>query len=92
TDQWLAFGIHEPKKDLKYPLNSNISSQDGYLDIGQVTKLVTKLFNGKLKPTIKSQAIPTVQESAVIKIVGLNYQDVILDNNKDVLIEFLACR
>jgi protein disulfide-isomerase A1 len=49
---------------------------------------VGNFLNGALKPTIKSQPIPGVQTSPVVEVVGLSYQDVVLDPNKDVLVEF----
>ena len=45
---------------------------------------------GKLKPYIKSQAIPKRQSGHVKVVVGKNFESVVLDKTKDVLIEFYA--
>lgn len=41
-------------------------------------------------PSIKSEPIPETQEGPVTVVVANNYKDVVLDDNKDVLIEFYA--
>jgi hypothetical protein len=41
-------------------------------------------------PSIKSEPIPETQEGPVTVVVAHNYKDVVLDDDKDVLIEFYA--
>ena len=43
-----------------------------------------------MKPSIKSEPIPETQEGPVTVVVAHNYNDIVLDNKKDVLIEFYA--
>ena len=43
-----------------------------------------------MKPSIKSQPVPETQEGPVIVVVAHNYDEIVLDDDKDVLIEFYA--
>ena len=45
---------------------------------------------GKIEPSVKSEPIPEKQEGPVTVVVAKNYQDVVVDNEKDVLLEFYA--
>jgi len=46
---------------------------------------------GKLKAHLKSEAVPTGEEEAPVKtVVGLNFESIVLDTTKDVLLEFYA--
>jgi hypothetical protein len=47
-----------------------------------------KAINGKFKPTIKSQLLPEMQKGPAIDVVALNYDNIVMNNEKDVLIEF----
>jgi len=43
-----------------------------------------------MKPSIKSEPIPEKQEGPVTVVVAQSYNDIVLDDTKDVLIEFYA--
>lgn len=45
---------------------------------------------GKLVRHLKSEAIPETNDEAVKVIVGKNFDDVVVNNQKDVLVEFYA--
>ncbi|KAG4221103.1 hypothetical protein PC116_g30420, partial [Phytophthora cactorum] len=45
---------------------------------------------GKIAPSLKSEPIPEKQEGPVTVVVGKTYEDIVLDDSKDVLIEFYA--
>ena len=45
---------------------------------------------GALKPHLKSQPIPKRSSGPVTVVVGKNFEDVVMDSKKDVLIEFYA--
>ena len=45
---------------------------------------------GKLEPSIKSEPIPEKQEGPVTVVVAHNYQSLVIDNDKDVLLEYYA--
>lgn len=87
SDQWPAFAIHEPSRNERYPLN-HTDKAPAHLGYELVDRFIGDFLAGNLKPTIKSQPIPDVQAGPVIEIVGWNYHDVVLDPNKDVLVEF----
>lgn len=48
------------------------------------------IFAGKLKPYLKSQPIPKRKDGPVKTVVGKNFESVVMDTTKDVLIEFYA--
>ncbi len=43
-----------------------------------------------MKPSIKSEPVPEKQDGPVTIVVAHNYKDIVLDDTKDVLIEFYA--
>jgi len=53
-------------------------------------KHVQDFVDGKVEPSIKSEPIPEKQEGPVQIVVAKNYDDIVLDDSKDVLIEFYA--
>lgn len=87
STQLPAFAIHEPSRNHKYPLNHRDDPQDR-LRSEEVEVFVESFLTSKLKPSVKSQPIPSVQAGPVVEVVGLNYDDVVLDPNKDILVEF----
>ena len=50
----------------------------------------TFFFSDKLKPHIKSQPIPKQKKGPVTVVVAKNFDQIVLDKTKDVLIEFYA--
>ena len=51
---------------------------------------VQAFVDGKIEPSVKSEPVPEKQEGPVTVVVALNYKEVVLDNDKDVLLEFYA--
>lgn len=84
-EKFPAFAIQETNKNAKYPYD-----QSKKLDAKEVGKFVKNVLDGKVEPSIKSEPIPETQEGPVTVIVGRNYQDIVMDNEKDVLVEFYA--
>jgi protein disulfide-isomerase A1 len=82
----LAFAIHEPTSNEKYPLVLDDKSTG--LTPDMVSAYVHDFLDGKLKPTIKSAPIPDTQPGPVVEVVGLTYDDIVLNPDKDVLVEF----
>jgi protein disulfide-isomerase A4 len=58
--------------------------------IDQCYKYLLFYFTGKLKPHLKSQGIPKRNAGPVKIVVGKSFEKVVLDKNKDVLIELYA--
>ena len=85
ADKWPAFAIQDVKKNLKFPY-----SQDKKITAKDIKQFVADFVSGKLDPSIKSEPIPEKQEGPVQIVVAHNYKDVVIDNDKDVLLEFYA--
>jgi protein disulfide-isomerase A1 len=82
--KWPAFAIQETVKNQKFPFDgSKLTEKD-------VGKFVDDFVAGKLSPSIKSEPIPEKQDGPVTVIVAHTYQELIIDNDKDVLVEFYA--
>ncbi|CAF9931859.1 MAG: protein disulfide-isomerase precursor [Alectoria fallacina] len=83
--KWPAFAIQETVKNQKFPFD-----QAKKLTHDDVGAFVQDFVDGKVDPSIKSEPIPEKQEGPVQTVVALNYKDIVLDNEKDVLLEFYA--
>jgi len=78
----IQFGIDDPKNSLKYKFTKDFS-------IENVKEFATDFVAGKIKPYIKSEPIPENNE-AVKVVVGENFNDIVMDKSKDVLLEMYA--
>jgi protein disulfide-isomerase A1 len=85
VDKWPAFAIQETVKNQKFPLD-----QSKKLTEKEVGDFVQNFVDGKIKPSIKSEPIPEKQDGPVKVIVAHNYEDVVMEADKDVLVEFYA--
>lgn len=85
ADVFPAFAIQDIAKNQKFPF-----SQDNKITVESISEFVETFTDGTLKPSIKSEPIPETQEGAVTVIVAHNYEDVVINNEKDVLVEFYA--
>jgi protein disulfide-isomerase A1 len=84
ADKFPAFAIQDTVNNKKFPFD-----QDTEITEAAIAKFVGDFAGGKVEPSIKSEPIPT-QDGPVTIVVAKNYDDIVLDNNKDVLIEFYA--
>lgn len=82
--KWPAFAIQETVKNQKFPFDGNKLTEKA------IGKFVDEFVAGKLSPSIKSEPIPEKQDGPVTVIVAHTYQEIIIDNDKDVLVEFYA--
>ncbi|KAJ5524864.1 hypothetical protein N7494_011514 [Penicillium frequentans] len=80
-----AFAIQDTTKNSKYPYD-----QSKKIDAKEVGKFIKDVIDGKVEPSIKSEPIPETQEGPVTVVVGRSYQELVIDNDKDVLLEFYA--
>jgi protein disulfide-isomerase A1 len=85
TDKFPAFAIQEVAKNQKFPFD-----QDKEITFEAIKAFVDDFVAGKIEPSIKSEPIPEKQEGPVTVVVAKSYNDVVLDDEKDVLIEFYA--
>lgn len=80
-----AFAIQDPEKNLKYPWD-----QSKEVNARDIAQFVQDVLDGKVEPSIKSEPIPETQEGPVTVVVAHTYQDLVINNDKDVLLEFYA--
>lgn len=85
ADKFPAFAIQETVKNQKFPFD-----QEKEITHDSIKAFVGDFVAGKVEPSIKSEPIPDTQEGAVAVVVAKNYNDIVLDDSKDVLIEFYA--
>ena len=84
-ENWPAFAIQDVAKNQKFPFD-----QTKQINAADIEKFVASYLDGSMKPSIKSEPIPETQDSPVTVVVAHTYESIVLDDNKDVLIEFYA--
>lgn len=85
--KWPAFAIQDVTKNQKYPFAE--AGKASALSEKAIGKFVKDFVGGKLEPSIKSEEIPAKQEGVTV-VVAKQYQELVIDNDKDVLLEFYA--
>lgn len=85
TDKFPSFAIQDIEGNKKFPFD-----QEKEVNEKNIAKFVDDYVAGKVEPSIKSEPIPESQDGPVTIVVAKNYDDIVLDNNKDVLVEFYA--
>lgn len=85
ADQWPAFAIQDTVNNKKFPF-----SQDDKITAKSIGKFVKDFVEGNVEASIKSEPIPEKQDGPVQIIVAKNYDSIVLDDDKDVLVEFYA--
>jgi protein disulfide-isomerase A1 len=85
ADKFPAFAIQDTVNNKKYPFD-----QESEITAEAIAKFVSEFVAGKVEPSIKSEPIPETQEGPVQIVVAKNYDAIVLDDTKDVLIEFYA--
>lgn len=80
--EWPAFSIHYPKENNKFPFTGKITAE-------AIRAHVEGVLSGEVDPHVKSQPIPEEQGDVKV-VVGKNYNDIVKNSGKDVLIEFYA--
>jgi protein disulfide isomerase family A protein 3 len=87
------FGINDIQKDGKYVLARGAADQkykmSGDFNYEALEEFARQVVSGTLEPYLKSQEIPE-QTGDVKVVVGKNFDEIVNDNSKDVLIEFYA--
>jgi protein disulfide-isomerase A1 len=82
---WPAFAIQRTDKNEKFPYD-----QDNKINEKEIGTFVEDFLAGKVEPSVKSEPIPESNDGPVTVIVAKNYKDIVIDNDKDVLVEFYA--
>jgi len=83
--KWPSFAIQNIQEMLKFPL-----PQSENVDAATIGSFVTKFLAGEVKPSVKSEPIPSSQDEPVYVLVADSFEDVTKDNKKDMLVEFYA--
>ncbi|CAK7562882.1 MAG: protein disulfide-isomerase precursor [Sporothrix epigloea] len=84
TDKFPSFAIQETVKNQKFPFDI-----EAKITKDAIKTFVDSFVAGEIKPSIKSEPIPEKQEGVTV-VVAHNYNDIVLDDTKDVLLEFYA--
>lgn len=82
---WPSFVIQDLGKQLKYPVEQHTE-----ITTAVVKDWVDSFISGTLQPTLKSQPIPETQDQPVYDLVGKEFEQVALQDDKDVFVEFYA--
>ncbi|XP_077988752.1 protein disulfide-isomerase A3-like [Glandiceps talaboti] len=69
----------------KYPMKEDFTTDGKALQA-----FVQDYLDGKLEPYLKSEDVPEDNDEPVKVVVGSSFNDIVMDSNKDVLIEFYA--
>ncbi|KAI8965819.1 protein disulfide isomerase [Daldinia sp. FL1419] len=85
ADKFPSFAIQETVKNQKFPFD-----QEKEITFDTISAFVDDFAAGKIEPSLKSEPIPEKQEGPVTVVVGKTYEKIVLDDSKDVLIEFYA--
>jgi len=85
ADKFPAFAIQDTVNNKKFPFD-----QESEITADLIGKFVQDFVDGNVEPSIKSEPVPEKQEGPVQIVVAKNYDDIVLDDTKDVLIEFYA--
>ena len=79
--------ILDPSNNMKkYSFAGKVES----LSVDSIREFIKDFKSGSLQPFLKSQDIPADNGEAVKTVVGKNFNDVVINNDNDVLIEFYA--
>ncbi|KAJ1797503.1 protein disulfide-isomerase precursor [Coemansia sp. RSA 2399] len=79
--QWPAFAIQNVGMRTKYPM-----PQDKELSAKDVRQFVSDYATGKMAPHYKSAEIPATNDGDVFKLVSKQFNEVVFDKTKDVLV------
>jgi protein disulfide-isomerase A1 len=83
--KWPAFVVQDVEKQLKWPYD-----QTKPVTADDVATFVKAYSEGRIDPSLKSQAIPETQDEPTFTLVTKQFDEVVFDNSKDVFVEFYA--
>jgi len=84
-NKWPAFAIQDTKTNKKFPYD-----QDAEITAELIEKFVQDFVDGRIEPTVKSEPIPKEQQGPVLIVVGKSFSNIVLDDSRDVLVNFYA--
>jgi len=71
------------EKRLNYPYTGEFTGE-------AISKWASGIVDGSVKPFLKSDPVPESNEGPVYVVVGKTFESIVLDESKDVLLEFYA--
>ncbi|GMM51434.1 protein disulfide isomerase [Starmerella bacillaris] len=80
-----ALVIHDTDSNKKY-----IHDQSVDVSASSIKKFIDDFLGNKIQPNLKSADVPESQDEPVYVLVGSEYDKIVLDDDKDVLVEFYA--
>ncbi|EDN07099.1 disulfidisomerase [Histoplasma capsulatum] len=84
-EKFPAFAIHNPAENKKFPYD-----QEKKITRDDLAAFVQAVLNGEIEASIKSEPVPASQEGPVTVVVAHTYQEIVINSDKDVLLEFYA--
>ncbi|EFQ98915.1 disulfide-isomerase [Nannizzia gypsea CBS 118893] len=84
-EKFPAFAIQDTVSNKKYPFD-----QEKKLTKEDITKFVEGVISGEIAPSVKSEPIPESNDGPVSVIVAHTYEEIVMNKDKDVLVEFYA--
>lgn len=85
ADSFPSFAIQDVANNKKFPF-----LHEDELTAEKIGAFVSDFVAGKIEPSIKSEPVPETQDGPVTIVVAHNYDEIVLEDDKDVLIEFYA--
>ena len=82
---WPAFVIQDTVLNMKYPFD-----QSKTIDAKTIGAFVEDVIAGKIEASVKSEPIPENNDGPVKVIVAKNYDEIVNEADKDVLVEYYA--
>jgi len=76
--------------DLQNRKNFPYKSTDNKLENEGISKWIQGILDGSVQPFLKSQPVPSKNDEPVKVVVGKNFDEIVMDDSKDVLLEFYA--
>ena len=93
SEMWKKFNLQDSGEDVNVGCRGkdglNYPMPEDEVDEDTLAEFVQSFKAGKAKPYLKSKPIPKKQGN-VIEVVGKNFNQVVMDDSKNVLIEFYA--
>jgi len=94
-DKLKEFGLHESGEDVNVGLYDEQDRKFALIDEefseDSLTEFIETWKKGKLKPILKSQpVVPRAKPGKVQVVVGNSFDDIVMDESKEVFIEFYA--
>ncbi|KAK9764406.1 protein disulfide-isomerase precursor [Basidiobolus ranarum] len=83
--EWPAFAIQNPDTNAKYPFD-----QSKELTSANVDEFIKRFLAGDIQPSIKSEPIPEKNDDVIKVIVADEFEKIVNNEKKDVLVEFYA--